>query len=114
MEYLKTENGKRSDRPQLEAALKHARAIGARLVFAKLDRLNSLTSRPERWAAYQSSTVSGEADELSSIRAFRSPEEDQKAAADPTEILPCSSLPPRPDVLFFASRSPGLRAPRLG
>ena len=38
-EYVETESGKRSDRPKLVAALGHAKAIGATVVFAKLDRL---------------------------------------------------------------------------
>src|SRR5271165_109033 len=38
-EYVETESGKRSDRPKLGAALGHAKAIGATVVFAKLDRL---------------------------------------------------------------------------
>jgi DNA invertase Pin-like site-specific DNA recombinase len=38
-EYVETESGKRSDRPKLKATLAHAKAIGATVVFAKLDRL---------------------------------------------------------------------------
>ncbi|SIO51634.1 hypothetical protein SAMN05443247_07003 [Bradyrhizobium erythrophlei] len=32
-EYVETESGRRSDRPKLAAALSHAKAIGAKLVW---------------------------------------------------------------------------------
>lgn len=38
-EYVETESGKRNHRRQLQRALGHAKAIGATIVFAKLDRL---------------------------------------------------------------------------
>ena len=38
-EYIEAESGKRNDRPKLAKALGHAKAIGATVVFAKVDRL---------------------------------------------------------------------------
>lgn len=39
-EFTEVESGKRNDRPQLLAALDHARLTGSKLVVAKLDRLS--------------------------------------------------------------------------
>ncbi|MCW1382693.1 recombinase family protein [Novosphingobium sp. KCTC 2891] len=39
-EFTEVESGKRNDRPQLHAALDHARLTGSKLVVAKLDRLS--------------------------------------------------------------------------
>lgn len=39
-EFTEVESGKRSDRPQLQAALNACRLFGAKLVIAKLDRLS--------------------------------------------------------------------------
>src|SRR3977135_4042784 len=38
-EYVEVESGKRNARPQLLAAISHAKATGAKLVIARLDRL---------------------------------------------------------------------------
>src|SRR5579872_386025 len=42
-EYVETESGKRNDRPKPKAALSHAKAMGATVVVAKLDRLSRNT-----------------------------------------------------------------------
>lgn len=42
-EYVETESGKRNDRPKLKAALSHAKAAGATVIVAKLDRLSRNT-----------------------------------------------------------------------
>lgn len=39
-EYVEVESGKKTDRPELEKALHHAKVTGATLVIAKLDRLS--------------------------------------------------------------------------
>ena len=38
-EFVEVESGKRNDRPKLTTALAHAKVSGAKVVFAKLDRL---------------------------------------------------------------------------
>lgn len=43
-EYTEVESGKSSERPQLRAALHHAKVTGATLVIAKLDRLSRSAS----------------------------------------------------------------------
>ena len=39
-EFTEVESGKRNDRPQLNAALRHAKVTGGKLAVAKLDRLS--------------------------------------------------------------------------
>ena len=43
-EYVEIESGKKTDRPQLDKALRHAKATGATLVCAKLDRVGRRAS----------------------------------------------------------------------
>ena len=54
-EYVEVESGKRNSRPQLQAAISHAKATGAKLVIARLDRLarnlHFVSSLQERGAA---------------------------------------------------------------
>jgi len=38
-EYVEVESGKRNSRPQLQAAISHAKATGSKLLIARLDRL---------------------------------------------------------------------------
>ncbi|MGO3928787.1 recombinase family protein [Rhodopseudomonas pseudopalustris] len=38
-EYVEVESGKRNSRPQLQAAISHSKATGAKLIIARLDRL---------------------------------------------------------------------------
>jgi DNA invertase Pin-like site-specific DNA recombinase len=38
-EYVEVESGKRNSRPQLQAAIRHAKAVKGKLVIARLDRL---------------------------------------------------------------------------
>lgn len=42
-EFIEVESGKRNDRPKLHAALSHAKAVGATVIVAKLDRLTRNT-----------------------------------------------------------------------
>jgi len=85
-EFVEVESGKRTDRPQLDAALTACRLHGAKLVIAKLDRLSRdayfLLGRRPRKSDGQLVTIDAD------MRALGIAARQQRAADRATDVAP--------------------------